>query len=167
MTQTHDLVEMSATGLQPVEASNRTHAVSLAWVATTLAMAAGAGLTAWTAAIHLDLWQTGYRQIPTIGTLFLLQAIAGFALAGAVLLSRRLLPALAAAGFNAATIGGLLISVNFGLFGFKDSLNAPFGVLSLVIEGVAFGVLGTAALLRVVLVRRARTRASVEEEVIA
>ena len=44
---------------------------------------AGAGLLIATAAIHLDLYLTGYRSIPTIGWLFLLQVIAGFVLANA------------------------------------------------------------------------------------
>src|ERR1700729_681329 len=46
---------------------------------------AGSGLLIATAAIHLDLYLTGYRTIPTIGWLFLLQVIAGFALGLAVL----------------------------------------------------------------------------------
>ena len=41
---------------------------------------AGAGLLAATGAIHLDLYLTGYRTIPTIGWLFLLQVIAAFGL---------------------------------------------------------------------------------------
>jgi len=44
---------------------------------------AGAGLLAATGAIHLDLYLTGYRSIPTIGWLFLLQVITAFALAAA------------------------------------------------------------------------------------
>src|SRR6266704_216168 len=47
----------------------------------------GAGLLAATASIHLDLYLTGFKNIPTIGWLFLLQIIAGFALAVAVLAS--------------------------------------------------------------------------------
>jgi hypothetical protein len=46
---------------------------------------AGAGLLAATGAIHLDLYLTGYRSIPVIGWLFLLQVIAAFGLAAAVL----------------------------------------------------------------------------------
>ena len=46
---------------------------------------AGAGLLIATAAIHLDLYLTGYRTIPTIGWLFLLQVIAAFGLGLAVL----------------------------------------------------------------------------------
>ena len=43
------------------------------------------GLLIVAGAIHLDLYLTGYRTIPTIGWLFLLQVIAAFALGLAVL----------------------------------------------------------------------------------
>jgi len=43
--------------------------------------AAGGVLLAATGAIHLDLYLTGYRSVPTIGWLFLLQVIAAFGLA--------------------------------------------------------------------------------------
>ena len=46
---------------------------------------AGAGLLIATGAIHLDLYLTGYRTIPTIGWLFLLQVIAAFGRGRAVL----------------------------------------------------------------------------------
>ena len=80
---------------------------------------AGAGLLAATAAIHLDLYLTGYRSIPTIGWLFLLQVIAAFALAAAVLATAftrgdGLMPRLVAAagaGFAVATLGGYLLSL--------------------------------------------------------
>jgi hypothetical protein len=67
---------------------------------------AGAGLLAATAAMHLDLYLTGYRTIPTIGWLFLLQVIAGFALALAVLVTGSRLAAAAGAGFALSTLGG-------------------------------------------------------------
>ena len=60
---------------------------------------AGAGLLAVTGAIHLDLYLTGYRSIPVIGWLFLLQVIAAFGLAVAVLVSGSRLAAAAGAGF--------------------------------------------------------------------
>jgi hypothetical protein len=64
---------------------------------------AGAGLLAATAAIHLDLYLTGYRTIPTIGWLFLVQVITAFVLAAAVLASGSRVVAAAGAGFAAAT----------------------------------------------------------------
>jgi hypothetical protein len=48
---------------------------------------AGGGLLIATGAIHLDLYLTGYRSIPAIGWLFLLQVIAAFGLAAVVLAS--------------------------------------------------------------------------------
>ena len=37
-------------------------------------------------------------------------------------------------GFSLSTIGGFLISVDHGLFGFKDSWDAPFGKQAFGIE---------------------------------
>ena len=54
------------------------------WRAVMLRVA-GAGLLIAAGAIHLDLYLTGYRTIPTIGWLFLLQVIAAFGLGLAVL----------------------------------------------------------------------------------
>src|SRR5579862_5339119 len=80
----------------------------------------GAGLLAATGAIHLDLYLTGYRNIPTIGWLFLLQVIAAFGLALLVLVRGGRLAAALGAGFAVATLGGYLLSIWFGLFGFKE-----------------------------------------------
>ena len=66
---------------------------------------AGSGLLIATAAIHLDLYLTGYRTIPTIGWLFLLQVIAAFGLGLAVLAipSRLVIPSRLAAGAEPAS----------------------------------------------------------------
>src|SRR5580700_9880420 len=77
-------------------------------------------LLAWIGYIHLHLWAEGYRQIPTDGPLFLLDAVAGFALAAALLAWPRPLAGLAAAGYIVSDIGALLISLTVGLFGFKE-----------------------------------------------
>ena len=71
----------------------------------------GPGCWAVTGAIHLDLYLTGYRSIPVIGPLFLLQVIAAFGLAVAVLVSGSRLAAMAGAGFALSTLGGYLLSV--------------------------------------------------------
>lgn len=107
---------------------------------------AGAGLLAATAAIHLDLYLTGYRSIPTIGWLFLLQIITGFALAVAVLVARSQLIAAAGAGFALATLGGYLLSASVGLFGFRE-VRTTAGVVAGVIEVAAFAALGLAAVI--------------------
>jgi hypothetical protein len=87
------------------------------------------------------LWSTGYRSIPTIGPLFLLQGASGLLLAALLLLIRRLLVVVIATGFMIATIGGLLLSVYFGLFGFRETLSTPYAVLSLGVEGTGAVVL--------------------------
>ncbi len=100
----------------------------------------GAGLLIATAAIHLDLYLTGYRTIPTIGWLFLLQIIAGFALGGLVLATRSRLVAALGAGFALSTLGGYLLTVQFGLFGFRE-VRTTAGIVAGIIEVLAFAVL--------------------------
>ena len=112
---------------------------------------AGSGLLIATAAIHLDLYLTGYRTIPTIGWLFLLQVIAAFGLGLAVLAipGRFVIPgrlaAAAGAGFALATLGGYLLSVWIGLFGFKE-VRTTAGIVAGVVEVAAFVVLAALAL---------------------
>jgi hypothetical protein len=101
----------------------------------------GAALLAWIGYIHLHLWAEGYRQIPTDGPLFLLDAVAGFALAAALLAWPRALAGLVTAGYTAATLGALLISLTVGLFGFKESISASYVTESLAIETIALLVL--------------------------
>jgi hypothetical protein len=115
-------------------------------IAITLGFVLGWALLASSSAIHLQLWAMGYRTIPTIGALFLVQGIAGLLLAFLLLLWRRLGVVFAGCGFLAATVGGLLVSVQFGLFGFRDTLAAPYAGLSLLLEitgVVVLAVLGT------------------------
>ena len=103
---------------------------------------AGGGLLVATGAIHLDLYLTGYRSIPTIGWLFLLQVIAAFGLALAVLVSGSWLAAAAGAGFALATLGGYLLSSWIGLFGFKE-VRTTAGIVAGVIEVAAFAALAS------------------------
>src|SRR5579859_2588977 len=120
------------------------------WPAVALRVS-GAALLIATAAIHLDLYVTGYRTIPTIGWLFLLQVIAGFGLGVAVLATGGrlvkggwLAPA-AGAGFALATLGGYLLSVWIGLFGFKE-VRTTAGIAAGVVEVAAFAALAAFAL---------------------
>ena len=69
------------------------------------AVDARAALLAATGAIHLDLYVTGYKPIPTIGWLFLLQVIAAFGLAVIVAVSGSRLAAAAGALFALSTLG--------------------------------------------------------------
>src|SRR5260370_40324572 len=100
----------------------------------------GSGLLIATAAIRLDLYLTGYRTIPTIGWLFLLQIIAGFALGGLMLVTGSRLVAALGAGFALSTLGGYLLTVQFGLFGFRQ-VRTTAGIVAGIIEVLAVAVL--------------------------
>jgi predicted lipoprotein with Yx(FWY)xxD motif len=105
----------------------------------------GPGLLIASGAIHLDLYLTGYRTIPTIGWLFLLQIIAAFALGLAAAGLRHWLAPAAAAGFCLATLGGYLLTVWVGLFGFKE-VRTTAGIVAGVIEVAAFAALAALAI---------------------
>jgi predicted lipoprotein with Yx(FWY)xxD motif len=107
---------------------------------------AGGGLLIATGAIHLDLYLTGYRSIPTIGWLFLLQVIAAFILGAAVLASADRLAAAAGAVFSLATLGGYLLSLWIGLFGFKE-VRTTAGIAAGVVEVAAFAALAGLAVM--------------------
>jgi len=105
----------------------------------------GAGFLVWSGVIHLMLWSDGYKDVATIGPLFLVQGIAGIVIALAIVALRRLALLIVGAGTGVATAGGLLISVNFGLFGLKESLATTYATLSLAVEFTAAFVLLVAA----------------------
>jgi predicted lipoprotein with Yx(FWY)xxD motif len=105
---------------------------------------AGAGLLWATAGLHLDLYLTGYRTIPTIGPLFLFQVIVAFALGALLLVMRSRLAAAAGAGFALSTLGGYLLTVQFGLFGFRE-VRTTAGIVAGIIEVAAFAVLAVYA----------------------
>jgi predicted lipoprotein with Yx(FWY)xxD motif len=105
---------------------------------------AGAALLVASGAIHLDLYLTGYRTIPTIGWLFLFQVIAAFALAIAILVTGNWLAAAAGALFAISTLGGYLLSLRFGLFGFTE-VRTTAGIVAGIIDVAAFAVLAIAA----------------------
>jgi hypothetical protein len=117
---------------------------ALRWTVNVLAWA-GAILVLLSGLIHLKLYGS-YKGISVIGPLFLAQGIVGILLAVALAGFRRLWLVLAGAGFLVATAAGLLISVNFGLFGFQDSLAVPYATSSMVEEFIGGGVLVAAAL---------------------
>ena len=150
MTERQDMTRL--TTVRGAGRAAREHAGRTApgWAAVILRVA-GSGLLIATAAIHLDLYLTGYRTIPTIGWLFLLQVIAAFGLGLAVLAipSRLVIPsrlaAAAGAGFALAILGGYLLSVWIGLFGFKE-VRTGAGIAAGLVEVAAFVVLAALAL---------------------
>jgi predicted lipoprotein with Yx(FWY)xxD motif len=126
-----------------VGTNSKSHRPQRSWQLLALRLA-GAGLLIATGAMHLDLYLTGYRTIPTIGWLFLLQVIAAFVLAAGVLLGSRLAAA-AGALFALSTLGGYLLSIWVGLFNFRE-IRTTAGIVAGVIEIAAFAVLATLAL---------------------
>ena len=116
--------------------------------ATTIAFVAGGLLLAWSGYLHFHLWRgLGYRHIPTIGPLFLLQSVAGLGLGLLIIAVRRVWTAVLGVGFAASTVIGFLISVEHGLFGFKDSWSAPFAHQAFAIEVAAIVILVVAGTL--------------------
>ena len=118
-------------------------------LAATASFVVGGLLLVWSAYIHFHLWDEtdGYRAIATIGPLFLLQSVAGLVIGLGVIALRRLWSAVLGVGFALATVGGFLISVTNGLFGFKETWLAPFAQQAFGIEVAAAGVLSLAAVL--------------------
>jgi hypothetical protein len=120
---------------------------SSARVIVTVLILAGAVLTVLSGLLHLKLWggETGYKTLPTIGPLFLVQAISGVAIGLAMAVSRRLLFVLAGIGLLAGTAIGLVITVQHGLFGFQETWGAPYAKSSLAEEIIGAVVLLVAA----------------------
>jgi hypothetical protein len=88
------------------------------------------------AVVHLHLWgkADGYRNVPTIGPLFVVQGISGCILAVAMLALRRALVTFAGAVYMGMSLGGLLLSIHSELFDYQETLDAPFVKLSIVVE---------------------------------
>src|ERR1700727_1873145 len=83
-------------------------------VAVTVVIAGGAACAVYSGYIHLYLWgreQFPYRDIPTIGPLFLLQGIVAIVVGLLAVVSRRLAVQLAAAGLMIASVIALVVAV--------------------------------------------------------
>lgn len=103
-------------------------------------MVLGAGTIVATGAIHMHLWNIGYKNIASIGNLFLAQSIGGFVLGPVIVLVRRMFVVLAGAAYMAASIGGLVLSATVGFLGLHDALSVPWATPSLVVESVGFAL---------------------------
>jgi hypothetical protein len=110
-------------------------------------IAGGAACAVYSGYIHLYLWgwaQYPYRGVPTIGPLFLIQGIAAIIIGLLVIVSRRLGAVLLGAGMLVVCAAALVIDVEVGMFGFKDSWYAPYAKSTLY-EEIAGAVLLLAA----------------------
>src|SRR5690349_67255 len=104
---------------------------------------AGALLLVVSACIHLGLYLTGYRSIPAIGWLFLVQFLVAFVLAIGALVTHSRLVAVAGAAFALSTLGCYLLAVWIGLFGYKE-IRTRAGIAAGLIEVAAFATLALA-----------------------
>ncbi len=139
------LMTDSPAGGSPATGKEDGAAATRAGVAALAGRLAGGGLLAASAAVHLDLYLTGYRSIPTIGAFFLFQVVAALLLAVSVVATRRWQVSAVGAGFVLATLAGYLLSVTSGLFGFRE-VRTTAGLAAGVVEVLAFCALAAAPL---------------------
>lgn len=71
-------------------------------------------------AVHLDLWRDGYKGIPYIGPLFLVNVMASVVVAAGLVLVRARLVLLAGAGLAVGSLSALVMSRTVGLLGFME-----------------------------------------------
>jgi hypothetical protein len=96
-----------------------------------------AGLLVASGLIHLHFWDIAYRHVKTLGPLFLVQVIAAFLVALALVVTRRLIVVAAAFLLMGGTIVGFILVRTHGLFGFKLGFTSGLAATVLVIEAVA------------------------------
>ncbi|MBO9523319.1 MAG: hypothetical protein J7518_17455 [Nocardioidaceae bacterium] len=77
----------------------------------------GAFVAVVSAVVHLYLWFDGVKDQGTVGALFVVNVVAGFAIAALLVGWRSWIPLFLLAGFGATTFGAFLIAVNGELFG--------------------------------------------------
>jgi hypothetical protein len=143
-------------------ALDRLAAPAMPRVVTLAVRIVGAALLVAMGAIHLKLWYDGYRTVPWIGPLFLANAVLGVLAAVAVLLTpARWLGVISvlAALLSLGTLGGLVLSLTVGLFGFYESLSAPLVVPTIAVESAGFVVLGVYGAWSLLAARHAAERA--------
>jgi hypothetical protein len=85
-----------------------------------------AALVIATGAIHLYLYQDGFSSVPTIGRLFLANFVVAAVLGVAILVRGRAFWSLLGAGFCLGTLVAFLVSVHWGLFGYRESLSGAW-----------------------------------------
>ncbi len=107
---------MNRSRTEPVDPGRQARRDSRWWTRRAV-IAAGVLVSA---GVHLWLYLDGFASIPVIGPAFMLNAIGGLLIAGAVLIWRHVLSLLAAIGFGLSTLGAYYISATVGLFGVHE-----------------------------------------------
>ena len=109
----------------------------------------GALFTLIVGVIHLEQWLDFINEVPTIGELFILNALGAGSIAIALAIPRlRPLAALGGIGLSMGAIISLIISMNGTLFGYSEPDFRTPVVLSLIAEVVAVGALAGYVLVR-------------------
>jgi hypothetical protein len=105
--------------------------------------AAAATAVAISAFVHLYLWFDGVKDQGTVGALFVVNVVAGIAIAVLLVTWRGWEPLALAAGFGAATIVAFVTSATVGLFGIRTGWSW-YAWLAFAVElaAIALGVLG-------------------------
>jgi hypothetical protein len=104
--------------------------------------------------VHFSLWRT-YGTIPTVGPMFLADAIFSIFIAAALLVSDDLFVLVVGTGFQIGALGALALSHYGSLFGFHNKVITSDTVVALVTEVVAVLILGGLAIMRI---RETRSR---------
>jgi hypothetical protein len=107
------------------------------------------GLTGRPVPVHIYYYNLIYKNIATIGNLFLVQIVASFILALALVLTRHVLVVLASAGLMAGTVIGFILVRAGTLFGFHLPFTSGLAAFVLVVEIVAVVLLAATALIMI------------------
>jgi hypothetical protein len=94
--------------------------------------------------VHAKLYLDGYRFIPYIGVMFLLQAAVSFAVAALLLFAAPPILRLLAAGAAAGALVGFLLSRTVGVLGFVERGfdPQPWALLSVLAEALCLVLVG-------------------------
>jgi hypothetical protein len=87
--------------------------------------------------IHLKEWLDGMRHVHVIGSLFVVNIVAGVAIAVLLLTWHHWLAPFLAVGLGASTLGGFVIAAQWGLFGDHEKWQGSYVWAAAVVEIVA------------------------------
>ncbi|MDQ6523732.1 hypothetical protein RB608_08990 [Nocardioides sp. LHD-245] len=98
-----------------------------------------------TAAVHLYLWFDGVRDQGTVGALFVVNVVAGIAIAVLLVAWRSWVPLLLLAGLGATTLVAFVIATTEGLFGIHTTWDSWYAWVAALAEILAVVVAVAAA----------------------
>jgi len=91
--------------------------------------------------VHIHLWDIAYRHVATLGPLFVVQAVAGLALAVVLLVARVVVVALGCIVLMLGTMVGFVLADTVGIFGFKLPVVTGWAYDALIAEASSRAVL--------------------------